>query len=424
MPTSYNQLDDFRAALLDVPVNTSPVFPAALSEIRALLFPLDGNQTPAYQLAEANQALDKYVHIVNSTGNSSLLTTYDNRLFNLNTAAQRFSLAAAPQTVSADNVNVNIAGNFPVELATHENSTFLIKLELSFPVSPSSLSVKFTLSERVYLNNPFPRTGNKLNKTGHTLSAGTKIQFTGNPPGGLATATDYYVISALLGVNDFQVSSTLNGVAADLSSDGSNTAYLLNPRVHEVILPVAPIQRLEVFDLSFEIITLPNVTISLSGAGLEIVNQVYTKTSEHIYTGNTNNSVTIQDMSAGEGAAVWFILHNNDAKYINISGTLVGTWEVNAGVAPAPTGTETESPTSVPVVFNDLSIAALNVNIVDRIKNSLSSEIKVDELLSLPPEKDDTIYRNLLKKHFSTPYRFAGLLGCYYLRYKKWQLTT
>ena len=339
MPITYNKLDDFRAALLDVPVNTSPVFPAALSEMRTLLFPFEGNQTPAHQLAKANQVLDKYVHIVNSTGNSSLLTTFDERLFNLNTAAQRFSLAAVPQTVSADGVNVNIAGNFPVELATHENSTFLIKLELSFPVSPPSLAVRVTLSERVSLNNPFPRTGNKLNKTGHTLSAGTKIQFTGNPPGGLATATDYYVISALLGVDDFQVSSTLNGVAADLSSDGSNTAYLLNPRVHEVILPAAPIQKLEVFDLSFEI-TLPNVA------------------------------------------------------------------------------------TSIPVVFNDLSITALNVNIVDRIKNSLSSEIKVDELLSLPPEKDDTIYRNLLKKHFSTPYRFAGLLGCYYLRYKKWQLTT
>lgn len=61
--------------------------------------------------------------------------------------------------------------------------------------------------------------------TAHGLQVGDTIQLstTGSLPTGLAVSTDYYVISAGLTANDFQVSATLNGTAIDTSGVQSGT---------------------------------------------------------------------------------------------------------------------------------------------------------------------------------------------------------
>src|SRR3989338_7433573 len=61
--------------------------------------------------------------------------------------------------------------------------------------------------------------------TAHGLVAGDKIRITttGSLPTGLATGTDYYVISAGLSANDFRVSTTRGGSAVNTSGSQSGT---------------------------------------------------------------------------------------------------------------------------------------------------------------------------------------------------------
>lgn len=61
--------------------------------------------------------------------------------------------------------------------------------------------------------------------TGHGLVAGQPVVFstTGSLPTGLTAGTVYYVISAGLTANEFQVSATAGGAAIDTSSAGSGT---------------------------------------------------------------------------------------------------------------------------------------------------------------------------------------------------------
>jgi microcystin-dependent protein len=61
--------------------------------------------------------------------------------------------------------------------------------------------------------------------TAHGLVAGDKIRITttGSLPTGLATGTDYYVISAGLSANDFRVSTSRGGAAVNTSGSQSGT---------------------------------------------------------------------------------------------------------------------------------------------------------------------------------------------------------
>src|ERR1043165_8490898 len=64
-----------------------------------------------------------------------------------------------------------------------------------------------------------------LATTGHGLTTDTPIRFftTGTLPGGLATATTYYVIASGLTADVFKVSATQGGSAVDITSTGTGT---------------------------------------------------------------------------------------------------------------------------------------------------------------------------------------------------------
>ena len=72
-----------------------------------------------------------------------------------------------------------------------------------------------------------------FSKTGHGLVAGDKIQLstTGALPTGLSINTDYFVISAGLTADAFQVSATAGGAAINTSGSQSGV-HSLRPRVH------------------------------------------------------------------------------------------------------------------------------------------------------------------------------------------------
>src|SRR4030065_461947 len=64
-----------------------------------------------------------------------------------------------------------------------------------------------------------------LTSANHTLLVGTEVYFTttGTLPGGLSTATPYYVISSGLTADDLKVSATLGGTTVDITNTGSGT---------------------------------------------------------------------------------------------------------------------------------------------------------------------------------------------------------
>lgn len=62
---------------------------------------------------------------------------------------------------------------------------------------------------------------NLITKTGHGLTAGTRIYFTAIATTGLAKNTSYYVISSGLTADAFKVSTTAGGSAFDITADGA-----------------------------------------------------------------------------------------------------------------------------------------------------------------------------------------------------------
>lgn len=106
----------------------------------------------------------------------------------------------------------------------------------------------------------------------HVLVAGDKIRLTttGALPTGLATGTDYYIISAGLGANDFQVSTSRGGGAVNTSGsqsgvhtlrvfnsgvgDGSTTFNLPNLKGKSVF-------GYDVTDANFDTLDTPNTYI-------------------------------------------------------------------------------------------------------------------------------------------------------------------
>lgn len=105
--------------------------------------------------------------------------------------------------------------------------------------------------------------------TAHGLVAGDKMRITttGSLPTGLATGTDYYVISSGLSANDFQVSTSRGGAAANTSGsqsgihtwrvfnsgvgDGSTTFNLPNLKGKSVF-------GYDVTDVNFDTLNTPN----------------------------------------------------------------------------------------------------------------------------------------------------------------------
>jgi hypothetical protein len=95
-------------------------------------------------------------------------------------------------------------------------------------------------------------------KTAHGLTAGDKLIFstTGALPTGLTAGTTYYVISAGLTSNDFEVSTTEGGSAVNTSGTQSGTHSITS---HEAIL--ASVNVPGVFTLSVDTVNLADADI-------------------------------------------------------------------------------------------------------------------------------------------------------------------
>ncbi len=83
-------------------------------------------------------------------------------------------------------------------------------------------------SYRIGRQVTFSNASDLVNWTGHGLPVGTQLRFVniaGGLPTGLATGTDYYVISANLTGNAFQVSTSAGGAAVNFTSDGTGSHF-------------------------------------------------------------------------------------------------------------------------------------------------------------------------------------------------------
>lgn len=114
-------------------------------------------------------------------------------------------------TLSADENTANYSTAHPIAFATETRDTDSIH--------PYSSTVTITIASP-----------GVITWTGHTLKAGSPVVFTttGALPTGLTAGTTYYVISAGLGANSFQVSATPGGSAVNTSGSQSGTHTATN----------------------------------------------------------------------------------------------------------------------------------------------------------------------------------------------------
>lgn len=73
-----------------------------------------------------------------------------------------------------------------------------------------------------------------------------------------------------------------------------------------------------------------NAILTLTGAGNGNVNQTYNRTTNTLYTGNDNSSVTVENIGG-----TWYVLIAGDSKYT--SNDLLG-WALSTGPGPVPVG--------------------------------------------------------------------------------------
>ena len=135
----------------------------------------------------------------------------------------------------------------------------------------------------IALTTPFGvATTDVLTSTAHGLTANTPIRFVSLLGGtGLSIGTTYYVLSSGLTTNEFKISTSLGGTAADVTSNvTSGTFYAVT---NDDPIPEIEVQRVEIWDTSVTPWTVVSKLaskyskfVNYSGAGWEIWNGVLT----------------------------------------------------------------------------------------------------------------------------------------------------
>jgi len=129
------------------------------------------------------------------------------------------SLGASNATVTILDNDSQLAFQGAPYSTSETNGSFTVTLTRTGGTN-GSVSVVFQTLERVATADA---TADTLLRGAHGLTNGTALQFasTGALPGGLVAGTGYFLVNSNL--NDFQVSLTPGGAAADLTSVGSGT---------------------------------------------------------------------------------------------------------------------------------------------------------------------------------------------------------
>lgn len=164
-----------------------------------------------------------------------------------------------------------------------------------------------------------------LNSHGLTLNDTVQFTTTGALPTGISASTTYYVISAGLTTNAFEISATLGGTAINTSGTQSGTHTLIKTT------PVALLQNDSRVPTANEVLALVGNNIDIPiGAGNKVVTQTGLQHNAEKYAADTSGSSTayvVTLVPVPTSLTVGMIVY---AKIVNANTTTTPTINVNS----------------------------------------------------------------------------------------------